>query len=92
MDEVTGDLQLASILQTIGVMLLLFDAIVVNFVWVGFRDGSYFWLYWTIVEGSAGFVMAMVGSFLKSRSGRRIPRLDTNAEMEEVVVDRSRAA
>jgi hypothetical protein len=81
MDEVKDDLHLGSILKTVGWTLLLFNGIVVNWIWVGFRSGSYFWLYWTIIESSIGLVLVGAGNHIKARSGRRVPRLDTNADM-----------
>lgn len=74
MDAVGRELRLGSILQTIGWTLLVFVSIPVSFVWVGFRSGTYFWLYWTLIEGTAGFVLVLAGSYMKSKSGRFITR------------------
>lgn len=82
-DAVTDELRWASMLQAVGWLLLLFDGIVVNFVWVGFRSGSYFWLYWTIIEGSIGFVLALGGSYLKTKSGRQVSRLGYENEEQQ---------
>lgn len=92
MDEVTDDLRLASILQTIGWVLLGFNGIVVTWVWTGFRAGSYFWLYWTIIESGLGFSLVMAGSYLKTRAGRRISRLGAEVFAMPAEVDGGRRA
>lgn len=50
----------AQALQSVGWLLLAVDAMVVVFVFVGIRDGSWLWLYWTLIEGmfGIGFVAA----------------------------------
>src|SRR5512146_2241001 len=45
-------------MQAIGALLLAFDAIPA--VFVGLRDGSLLWLYWTAIEGLIG--MALVAA------------------------------
>jgi hypothetical protein len=52
--------QRALTLRTIGWLLLVFDAIIAVFVFVGIRDGSLLWFYWTVIEGifGAGFILA----------------------------------
>lgn len=80
MDAMTYDLRWASILQTVGWVLLVFDSIIVTFVWTGFRAGTYFWLYWLIIEGAIGFGLVMVGAYLKSIAGRHISRLGLERE------------
>ncbi len=82
MDAMTYDLRWASILETVGWVLLVFDTIPVTLVWTGFRAGTYFWLYWTIIEGAIGFGLTMYGAYLKSIAGRHISRLGYEGEEE----------
>lgn len=75
MDAMNSDLGWALTLQTVGWVLLLFNAIPVTLVWVSFRAGTYFWLYWTIIEGVIGFALVMFGAYLKASAGRHMSRL-----------------
>lgn len=75
MDAVKREMRKASILQTLGWTLLVFDCIIASWVWTGFRAGTYFWLYWMIIEGAAGFVLVLVGSHLRSKAGRFVSRV-----------------
>lgn len=92
MDGVADELHVGSILQTVGWTLLLFNGIIVNWIWVGFRSGSYFWLYWTLIESSIGLVLIAAGNHLKARFGSHISRLDTNAEMNLAIDSTGREA
>ncbi len=83
MDAVTYDLRWASILETVGWVLLVFDSIPVTMVWVGFRSGTYFWLYWTIIEGAVGFGLTAIGAYLRSKAGRHITRLGYEREEQK---------
>ena len=75
MDAVEDDLRLASILRTTGWVLLFFNVIPASMIWVGFRSGSFFWLYWTIIEGVIGFGLITAGAYLNTNAGRHISRL-----------------
>jgi protein-S-isoprenylcysteine O-methyltransferase Ste14 len=51
----------AQTFQAVGVLLLVVDALVATFIFVGFRNGSYLWLYWTFIEGAFGMGFIMAG-------------------------------
>jgi hypothetical protein len=78
MDAVQNDLRLGLSLQVIGWTLLAFDGIIVVFVWTGLRAGSYFWLYWTVIEGVLGLALTMVGKSYKARAGTEVSRLSSD--------------
>jgi hypothetical protein len=75
MDAMAAELHRAATFQVMGWLLLGFGGIIVCLVWVGFRTGSYFWLYWTIIEGGLGVSLVLTGHYLRSRAGRYISRL-----------------
>jgi hypothetical protein len=69
------DQHIGSVLQTLGWVLLAFDAIPAIWIWIGFRSGSYFWLDWVLVEGALGFGLVAAGTLLRSRAARDFARL-----------------
>jgi hypothetical protein len=59
--------QRALTLRTIGWMLLIFDvSIITVFVFVGFRSGSWLWLYWTVIQGAVGMGLVAAGMYQES--------------------------
>lgn len=77
LDAVTADLRIASILQVTGWTLLIFDALIIAiWLWTGFRAGSNFWLYWFVIEGIIGLGLTVIGSYVKTRAGRHMSRMD----------------
>jgi hypothetical protein len=48
-------------LITAGKVLLWMDFILLIFVYVGLRSGSYMWLWWVLGEGILGLVLIEVG-------------------------------
>jgi hypothetical protein len=80
LDAMNAEMRSASILQTVGWVLLGFNAIPACLIFVGFRSGSYFWLYWMLVEGAIGFGLVMVGAYLRANAGRYISRLGYERE------------
>ena len=48
-------------LRALGWLLLVLDAIVVVFIFVGIRTGSLMWLYWAVIEGVVGIVLVAAG-------------------------------
>ncbi len=77
MDAVQNELRLGLILEVAGWTLLSFLGIIVCFIWTGLRAGSYFWLYWTIIEGAIGMVLLGAGRYYKDKAGSEISRLGT---------------
>ena len=53
-------------MQAIGALLLAFDAIPA--VFVGLRDGSLLWLYWTAIEGLIGMALVAAGRRMSERA------------------------
>ncbi|HYG99396.1 MAG TPA: hypothetical protein VD837_09720 [Terriglobales bacterium] len=76
-DAVIAEMRRASALQLFGWTLLIFDGLIIAmWLFVGYRSGSNFWLYWFVVEGVIGSALVLIGSHLKTRAGRHISRLD----------------
>jgi hypothetical protein len=74
-------------LQAIGWLLLAFDGIVAVFVFVGIRDGSLLWLYWTVIEGILGLGLVAAGVRLGDRAADAMghtgePHLHAGGEVE----------
>jgi hypothetical protein len=49
-------------LAVAGKTLLWMDLILLAFVYNGVRAGSYFWLYWVLIEGILGVALLALGS------------------------------
>jgi hypothetical protein len=62
--------------EVIGWMLLLFNIIPLTFLWVGLRSGSFFWTYWSVIEGAIGIVLVLIGRRYKAKAGSYVSRLD----------------
>ncbi len=75
MDGVQRKLRLGMLLEVTGWVLLAFLAIPVIFVWTGWRAGSLFWLYWTVIETVLGLALTMAGKYYKNRAGSGVSRL-----------------
>lgn len=78
-DVVVADLRRASALQVAGWTLLVFDALIIG-IWLftGYRAGTWFWLYWFVIEGALGLALVVVGSYLKTRAGHHAKRRDSD--------------
>jgi hypothetical protein len=48
-------------LITAGKVLLWMDFVLLIFVYVGLRSGSYMWLWWVLGEGILGLVLIEIG-------------------------------
>ena len=74
-------------MQSVGVLLLVCDAIPAVFVFVGIRDGSLMWLYWTAIEGLIGIGLVAAGVRLKEHANDLLahvagPHLHATGEAE----------
>ena len=58
------------ILKTVGWELLVFDLILVAFVWVGLRTGSVFWLIWVLAEAFLGLGLIRLGVYRRDQASR----------------------
>ncbi len=74
MEGVQQDLRLGMVLEVTGWVLLAFVAIPAFFVWTGWRVGSLFWVYWTVIEGVIGLALTGAGQYYKSRAGTHVSR------------------
>ncbi len=74
MDEVQNGLRMGLILEVAGWTLLSFLGIIVCFIWTGLRAGSYFWLYWTIIEGAIGMALLGASNYYKNKAGTEVSR------------------
>lgn len=63
---------------TVGEALLGMDLILVCFVNIGFRTGSYLFFWWVIAEGVLGLILMGVGSQQKSKAKKRLAALEPN--------------
>lgn len=68
---------------TVGEALLGMDLILVCFVDIGFRTGSYLFFWWVIAEGMLGVILMVVGSQRKSKAKRRLRTLEPNRSRVE---------
>ena len=56
--------ELALCFRTLGWMLLAFDWIIVVFVPIGWRAGSFFWTWWFGVEAVIGLSLVIAGNLM----------------------------
>ncbi len=91
-DNTVENRRLGSIMLTAGWTLLWFDAILLIYVFISFRDGSYFWPAWVAIEGIIGLALVIAGTRYRrtigaTRLGRRdmagIERAQRREEQEE---------
>jgi len=68
-----GRARLGSVMATAGKVLLWMDLIPLAFVYVSLRDGSYFWVYWTAMQGILGFALLGFGVRRRAREIDRSP-------------------
>jgi hypothetical protein len=54
-------------LITAGKVLLWVDFVLLIFVYVGLRSGSYMWLWWVVGEGILGLVLIEIGMRKRGR-------------------------
>jgi hypothetical protein len=59
--QLPGGLRTGNTLVTVGKVLLWMDFLLFAFVFVGYRSGSDFWIWWVIIEGVLGLVLLEVG-------------------------------
>jgi hypothetical protein len=50
-----------TVLMTVGKLLLWTDLIFLSFVYSGIKGGSYLYTYWTILQGTIGLTLLIVG-------------------------------
>ncbi len=65
-----------TVLKAVGWLLIVFDLIPVVWLWVGWRSGSDFWMWWVLAEGVIGVALLIAGTIVKSRSAREFAEYD----------------
>jgi hypothetical protein len=51
-----------TVLMTVGKLLLWTDLIFLSFVYSGIKGGSYFYTYWTLLQGGIGLALLIIGA------------------------------
>lgn len=67
---------------TVGEALLGMDLILICFVDIGFRTGSYLFLWWVIAEGLLGIILFVVGALQKSKAEAKLNALEPNLPLD----------
>ncbi len=70
MNATVRDQKAGSVAQTVGWTLVLFGFITGVWVLIGFREGSYFWLWYTLALAVIGAFLIGWGSMRRSRGSR----------------------
>ena len=65
-----------NVMAVAGKTLLWMDLLLLAFVYNGIRAGSYFWLYWVVIEGILGFALLAIGSPKARKLADRDARTD----------------
>ncbi len=75
LDAAINDEHAGLVLAVLGYTLLAFAAIPAVWLWVGWRDGSMFWLWWVMGIGTGGAAFATAGAFYRARAAKDIAAL-----------------
>ncbi|MGH9512986.1 MAG: hypothetical protein ACRD2U_12715 [Terriglobales bacterium] len=57
-----GEERVGSVMMTVGKVLLWFAFILLSFVYVGLRSGSYMWFWWVLGQGGLGLALLVAGA------------------------------
>jgi hypothetical protein len=57
-----GNETAGTVLMTVGKLLLWTDLIFMAFVYSGIKGGSYLYVYWTLLQGTIGLTLLIVGA------------------------------
>ena len=71
-DQAMDTQRLGAILITIGWQLIAFDSLVGVWIWVGFRTGSFFWLWWVVVTGIVALFLLWFGNHKRAVGERML--------------------
>jgi hypothetical protein len=66
-DAAIEEQQFGRVLSVLGWTLIIFDCVVGVWIWVGFRSGSFFWLYWVVGTGAVAVVLLWYGAHKQAR-------------------------
>ncbi len=67
--------ELALGLRTVGWTLLLFDWLIIVYIFVDLRAGSTLWLRWTSTQAVAGAALVLAGRWMESRMAKEVSPL-----------------
>ncbi len=56
-----GEARWGAVAIVCGEFLLLFDLLLLMFIFMGIRDGSWFWVWWVLGEGVLGCALVFAG-------------------------------
>jgi len=56
-----GEARWGSVAVVSGEVLLWMDLILLSFVYMSIRDGSWFWLWWVLSQGALGAIIVIAG-------------------------------
>jgi hypothetical protein len=84
-DNTVENRRLGSIVLTAGWVLLCMDALLFIYVFISWRDGSYWWPVWVGSQGLLGFVLVVMGSRYRRAIGpTRLGQLEmANTQREQ---------
>jgi hypothetical protein len=78
-DASVAEEELALAFKTIGGGLLLFAGLIVVFVPIGLRSGSFFWLYWVLVQGMIATAFISYAFWLEHKAESRVGNIHAPA-------------
>ena len=61
-----------AILIAIGWQIIVFDCVVGVWIWVGFRGGSFFWLWWVVLTGGVALFLLWFGNHKRAVGERML--------------------
>jgi hypothetical protein len=62
-----GDARWGSVAVVCGELLLWMDLILLSFVYMSIRDGSWFWVWWVLGQGVLGIISVLGGESYRHR-------------------------
>jgi len=60
-----GKARWGSVAVVTGEVLLWIDLILLSFVYMSIRDGSWFWVWWVLSQGALGGIVLIAGSWYR---------------------------
>jgi len=62
-----GQARWGSVAVVSGEVLLWMDLILLSFVYMSIRDGSWFWVWWVLAQGGLGGILVVAGTRYRHR-------------------------
>ncbi|MFZ1918307.1 MAG: hypothetical protein WAU58_12085 [Terriglobales bacterium] len=60
-----GQARWGSVAVVAGEVLLWMDLILLSFVYMSIRDGSWFWVWWVLSQGGLGAILVIAGQLYR---------------------------